>query len=186
MSAFGSPWEDIDQTRPGQPYVVDSDGWGWFMLFILLAVPFAVLGAILAQLAETICAHPYITICVYLLFACILSLVLNTRGNRRHRVLGVISTMLTLLPFIQVQMLYMIPYLLQNSLFSAAFEWLIVTAAMVGLTFFILAICNVLQNRLVQLLLALLFLALTCLILFLCLSSSKEINWAVVQTLYRW
>ena len=28
MSAFGSPWKDIDDTREGTPYIVDNDGWG--------------------------------------------------------------------------------------------------------------------------------------------------------------
>lgn len=37
MSAFSPPWKDIDDTRPGAPYVVDSDGWGWFALFIIIS-----------------------------------------------------------------------------------------------------------------------------------------------------
>lgn len=186
MSAFGSPWEDIDRTLPGQPYVVSSDGWGWLLLFILLMFPFLFLGALLTQITEEICAHPYISIGIYLLFSLMMSLIISRRQRGRFRILSIIATMSAFLPFALAQMLYTIPYIMQNTMLSSVFEWLIITALMIGLTCFILAICNVLQSRLAQLMIASVYLALTCLILFSYLSHSREINWDTVRTIYSW
>ncbi|MGN1249918.1 MAG: hypothetical protein ACI4XW_07535, partial [Candidatus Spyradocola sp.] len=172
MPAFGDPWGDIDRTRPGQIYLVESDGWGWFMIFILLALPFFILGLFLTQLSAAICEHPYITICVYSIFAIVFSIAFNIFTHQRFKVVGTIATILTLTPIFLVQILYMIPYISQNSLFGAVFEWLVVTAMMVGLTFFILAMMNLLKNGWIHLGVAAVFLALTVFILYKHLSSS--------------
>lgn len=185
MSAFGSPWGDIDRTRAKTPYVVDSDGWGWFALFILFALPFFIIGLLLTQLTEMVCAHPYMTMFIYIIFSVAFSLVYNIRMHQRFKIFGIFATLFALVPFILVQVLYLIPYITQNSLFKATFEWIIVTAVIGGITFFVLAISNVIRNGVIQLIVAAIFLVATVVILNGYISSSEEINWPFILSLYK-
>lgn len=184
MSAFGSPWGDIDRTPPGAPYVVDSDGWGWFALFILMALPFFIIGIFMIKLTEAICAHPYISVGLYIAFAIIVGIVFYHKKNKRWRALGVIATIITFFPFAMVEGFYMIPYIMQNSLFVAVFEWIFVSAVVGGITIFIMMISRQFDSGMVHFALALIFASIVFMILNHFLSSSDEINWNVVFTLY--
>ena len=62
LSTFGSPWGDIDDTNAKTPYVVDSDGWGWFFLLVLLAIPFFLVGSAMVSISAWICTHPILSI----------------------------------------------------------------------------------------------------------------------------
>lgn len=183
MSAFGSPWGDIDRTPSDTPYVVDSDGWGWFALFIMLALPFFIIGLLLTQATEWICAHPYISISIYLILSLVIGIILYARG-KRWRLPGIIATMITLAPFALVEGLYMVPYIMQNSLFASVFEWLLVTLLIGGITFFVIVISSALKSGLMHLVIAIIFAGIVFLILNNLLSSSDEINWAIVRSLY--
>ena len=184
MSVFGHAWGDIDRTPPETPYVVDSDGWGWFMIFLLLALPFFLIGIFLTRAAALICSHPYISMVIYLLFSFLIGGVLYIWGNKKRKVFGLIATLITLLPLATVEGLYLIPYILQSGLFTAVFEWILVTAVVGGITFFILAIANVLNNGVIHFIISLVFCGLVCLILFGMLRTSKEINWTVIRSIY--
>lgn len=184
MGMFDPMWSDVDRTRQGEPYVVSSDGWGWFAILIMLAMPFFLMGIILLNFAETVCAHPYISAGLYFLFALIFSFIFYGRGNKKCKGLGVVASVITLLPFAMVEGLYMIPYILQNSLFSAVFEWIIVTVFIGAITFFLLAISNILGNGLIHLIIAIAFCVIVFLILNNMFDSSSEINWDVIRTLY--
>jgi hypothetical protein len=186
MAAFGNPWGDIDRTQPGQPYVADSDGWGWFALLIMLALPFFVMGILLMQMTEAICKHPYISFGTYLVFSFVFGLIFYSRGNKKFKLAGIAATMITLLPFALTEAFYMVPYIVQHALFASVFEWLIVTAILGGITFFILSIANLLENGWIHLILAVIFFAIVFAVLNHFLSSSDQINWALVSTVYQW
>lgn len=184
MSAFGSPWGDLDRTPANTPYVVDSDGWGWFALFLIFALPFFCLGILITQLAETVCAHPHMTVFIYLIISSVFSFIFNIRMQQRFKILGIFATILAMIPFMLVQVLYLIPYIVQNSLFASVFEWIIVTAVIGGISFFILAISNVIRNGMIQLTISMIFLAVTIVILHSYISSSEDINWSFILSLY--
>ena len=184
MSTFGSPWKDIDETLPGKPYVVDSDGWGGFALFILLALPFFIVGILLTQGAIIICEHPLLSSAVYLICSLLLGIVLYRSRQKRWRPLGIIATILNLLPFALVEGFYMIPYMMQHSLFAFVFEWIFVTVVVGGLTFSILIIAHKLSSGLVHFLSASLFFLIVFLILNSVLSSSDDLNWAIAFSVY--
>lgn len=185
MSAFGSPWGDIDRTKPEEPYVVSSDGWGWFAIFIVIAIPFFIIGALLTNLAAVIAAHPYISISVYAVLSALAGIILYLRGCKKYRIAGVIASFITLAPFALTEGLYMIPYIVQNSLFASVFEWILVTAAVGGITFFIFAVSDKIENGVIHLIISVVFFAIVFAILNGVLSSSDEINWGVVSSIYR-
>ncbi|MGN0664481.1 MAG: hypothetical protein ACI4L5_05335 [Negativibacillus sp.] len=140
MPAFGPIWGDVDRTRPGTPYVVDDDGWGWFFLFILFTLPFFLLWILLYQTAGWICQHPYITGGIYLLLSSIIGLLLYSGKPWLMKILGIITTILTLIPLAMVQALYLIPSLMiSEAILSMVFEWLLTTFVVAAITLFILS-----------------------------------------------
>lgn len=158
MSAFKAPWSDIEETYPGQPYVVDSNGWGWFAIFMLLALPFFLIWLFLHRFANAVCEHPYVFAGIYLAISCIFGFILYWNKAKKHPFLGFLAVVLTLLPIAWVQGIYAIPYvLLKDGFFWVTIEWLLVTAAIVGATVFVMVISNTLGNGLMHLMIAMVF-----------------------------
>ena len=112
MSAFSPPWKDIDDTRPGTPYVVDSDGWGWFALFIVLTIPFLAIAGVVVGFSALICAHPIVSLLCYVVLTLVIGGAFYARAAIRHRICGVIATVLTMAPLGMGVALYAIPYVM--------------------------------------------------------------------------
>lgn len=184
MGAFDPIWSDVDRTSADTPYVVSADGWGWFAIFIILAIPFFIIGLIVTRFSQFLYQHPYLSICGYITISFILGNILYRRGRRKFKSIGVVATLITMLPFAMVEGLYLVPYIQQNSLFSAAFEWLIVTVFICVITFFVMVISNMLDNGLIHFVISVLFCCGTFFILNNIFSSSSEINWSVIQDIY--
>lgn len=185
MSAFESPWKDIDDTRPGTPYVVDNDGWGWFFLFLLVAIPFLVVGGLIAQISTWICLHPILSALLYLLLATICGVIFYSRHSMRHRICGAAAAFLTLLPLGIGAGLYTIPYVMLAGSFSAFLDWVLVAALLFGITFFIFSVCNLLKNGLIHLIISLLFVVLSVIFIMALISSESELlSWSAIQRLY--
>ena len=158
MSAFKSPWSDIDETYPGQPYVVDSNGWGWFAIFIIVALPFCLIWSFLDQLADAICEHPYIAVIIYLFLSFALSYFVCRSKTSKTTVLDFLAVVIALLPIAWVQGVYAIPYVLtKDGFFWVTVEWLLVTAAIVGVTVFVIAVSSKLKNGIVQIVVAVVY-----------------------------
>ena len=185
LSAFGSPWGDIDNTRPGSVYVVGTDGWGWFALFILASIPFLIIGGMLTCFSAWVCQHPILVMSIYEIFSLLVGVVFYMRPVMRHRICGVIASVLTVAPLGMDIALYAIPYLLLKGTFSAIFDWVLVAALLFGIAFFIFSICNLLKNGIPHLVMALIFfiLSATCIIRVVSLGNG-EISWQVIRALY--
>lgn len=185
MSAFGSPWGDIDNTKPGSVYVVGTDGWGWFGLFILASVPFLIIGNILICFSTWVCQHPILVISLYVIFSLLVGIVFYMRPAMRHRICGIIASVLTVAPLGMGIALYAIPYILLEGTFSATFDWLLVAALLSGIAFFIFSICNLLRNGIPHLVMALIFfiLSATCIIRVVSLGNGV-VTWQVIHVLY--
>lgn len=181
MSAFGSPWGDIDQTPPGTPYIVDSDGWGWFLLLILFAVPILLVASILSEAGGLLFRHPYLCGGIYIALSAWISFLKYRDKPKVHRVPGMFAAFLTMLPLGIAEGLYALPYLVLNSLISGLFEWLIVTAFVLAITVFLM---SVIKNGFLHLFLALLFFMLTTLLVLGVLRSSDLVNWDAIYKLY--
>lgn len=185
MSAFGSPWGDIDRTPPGQPYVVDSDGWGWFMLFIILVLPFFMLWLLISKAAAWICMHPIVSGVIYLAVSALISLLMYRGRKIRQRLLGTLAGIITFLPFAAGEALYAIPYVLlqPDKVFGPIFEWIIVTTVLLLFTIFVIAIANASGSVIVHLISAIIFCGVVGLLLR-GINSSDVVTWQALGELY--
>lgn len=185
MSAFRPPWKDIDDTRPGTPYVVDSDGWGWFALFIVISIPFLAIAGVVVRFSALICAHPIASLLCYVALTLVLGGAFYARPTIRHRICGVMATALTMAPLGMGVALYAVPYVTLEGSFSAIIDWVLVAAFLFGITFFIFAICNLLKNGRTHLVIAIIFLVFACFLITGMISSEADVvNWESIRNLY--
>lgn len=185
MSAFGSPWKDIDDTKPGTPYVVDNDGWGWFFVFILLAVPFLAIGAVVVQFSSVVCDHPIVSLLAYVALTLLVGGIFYARPTIRNRICGVIATALTMAPLGMGVALYTIPFVMLDGSFSSVVDWVLVAALLFGITFFIFSICNLLRNGLTHLVIALIYFIIAYFFITGLISSESDImTWESIRNLY--
>lgn len=185
MSAFGSPWKDIDDTNPGTPYVVDNDGWGWLFIFIIAAIPFLLVGSAICYISSWICTHPILAATIYLIISFLFGIIFYSRFSMKHRVCGIIATVVTMLPLEMGVGFYAIPYTMLEGSFFAFFDWVLVTAFLFGIIFFIFSICNLLKNGLIHLVIGVVFLALAYLFVrSLILSESDVLSKEAIKQIY--
>ena len=185
MSAFSPPWKDIDDMEPGELYLVDNDGWGWFGIFIAVAVPFLIVGSAVARISTLICTHPVLSLSIYSAFAILFGVFFYRRPSARHRICGVIATALTMAPLGMGVALYAIPFVMLKGSFSAFFDWVLVFAFLFGIMFFIFSICNLLKNGLIHLILGVAFLVFTYFFITGLISSESDIlSWEAIKNLY--
>ena len=185
MSAFGAPWKDIDDTREGTPYVVDNDGWGWFFIFIIVAVPFLIVGSVIVNISTWVCNHPILSLSIYLILTFLIGIFFYARSSMRHRICGIIATILTIAPLGMGVALYAIPYVMIEGSFSSIFDWVLVAAFLFGIMFFIFAICNLLKNGLIHLIIGFVFFILAYFFITGLISSESEIiSWEAIKSLY--
>ena len=185
MSAFGSPWKDIDDTRKGTPYVVDNDGWGWFLIFIVVSIPFLIIGSLIANISTWVCNHPILSLSIYLILTLLIGIIFYARSSMRHRICGIIATFLTIAPLGMGVALYAMPYVMIEGSFSSIFDWVLVAAFLFGIMFFIFSICNLLKNGLIHLVIGLVFFILAYFFITRLISSeSNIISWEVIKSLY--
>lgn len=185
MSAFGSPWKDIDDTKSGTPYIVDNDGWGWLFLFIIVSVPFLLVGGAIANVSAWVCRHPVLSLSIYVLLTLLIGVFFYSRSLMRHRICGVVATILTMIPLGMGVGLYAVPYVVVTGSLSSVFDWVLVAAILFGITFFIFSICNTLKNGLIHLIIGLAFFVLAIFFIIGLISSESEvISWEVIKKVY--
>lgn len=175
VGAFDPIFSDIDRTRPGQPYVVDSNGWGWFMLLLLAAIPFIILSALLSSISEFMKEHLLLCVIVYLLFSFGAGLFLYKNKQIKHRKIGVIATVFTLSPIAFVQIAYTIPFMLSEPGFDATFDFILMLALTVGGSIFAFSISRLLRNGVVHLIMAIVFIGISAYITYIGICSEPEI-----------
>ncbi len=185
MSAFSPIWKDIDDTKQGTPYVVDSDGWGWFALFIFISIPFLMIGGAVLQTSYWICQHLILSIIVYLAVSFIIGVIFYFRNSVKHRICGIIASVISMVPLGLGVFLYAIPYVMLDDSFSSIFDWILVAALLFGVMYFIFSICNLLKNGLTHLIIAIVFLAISCFFIFGLISSESDIiTWEAIKRVY--
>lgn len=154
MSAFSPIDSDIDRTPRGVPYVVDSDGWGWWGLILLLLLPLLVIGAWLKEGTEWIQLHAPAVMCMFGGICLLAGMCSYRNRTARHRLLGKLAVSLAGLSLGMIQFGYLVPYMKCHSEIESAVEWLLLTAIVVGAIIFITAIMRLLQNGLLHFLLS--------------------------------
>ena len=184
--AFDPMWKDIDETRPGTPYVVDSTGWGWFGLFILLTVPVLMVYGIVACVTGWVVSQPVVAAGIYLGIGLVAGLLIYCLGQARFRVVGVFATVLTVLPLGLAMALYAIPYLMIQEGFSALVDWVLILIILGIISLMILFWAGSLENGLIHFLLALAFLGLVSMILYSWWTETSHdwITWSKLLELY--
>ena len=185
MSVFGPPWEDIDDTKAGTAYVVNSDGWGWFAIFIIVAIPFLAVGTVIYQISSWISNHPILSGIIYLMITFLSGIIFYSRPTMRHRICGIIATIITMLPLGIGVGLYAIPYVMLDGSFSSAFDWVLITLFAYGIIFFIFSICNILRNGIIHMIIGVVFLVFASLLISGLISSASEVlSWEAILQLY--
>ena len=161
MGAFSPFDNDIDNTRPNQPYVVDSDGWGWFMLFVAATGPFILASMMLERYVAFVIEHPKLFCIMFLSLSLLLGVIIS-HSSLCNRFLSVISVFLTMMPWAIVQIIYAIPYVqAQDGIFTLVVEWFLVTALVTVLTIILLSLIRVIQNGVARLTIGSTFLLVT-------------------------
>lgn len=183
MGAFDPLWHDIDQTPPGKPYVVDSSGWGWCLLFVLASLPFLLLGALISSAATLFARYLWLILPVHLAFSALLGLWLYPRGSRR-RALGVAASVVDLMPLPVALALYMVPFALLSPGFSSAFDFVLLLGLGLGGEFFLCKLAQVMRSAAVHLVLSLVLLALTGLLCWAGIGGESALTWDSIRALY--
>lgn len=172
-----------DDSGSGHIYAYDKEeaGGGLFMLLVIAAIPLLFASIFLQSYANAVTQHPVIAALIYGVVAVLLSYVLNRSPQKKYRLLGIIATMISLVPFAAMQVVYAIPgILISESFFGLVFEWLFMSAIVVGVTIFVIALGNASKNGIVQLVLAIIFLAITLVLI----GPPADMAWEDVWKLY--
>ncbi len=175
MSAFDPIGSGIDRTLPGQPHVVDSDGWGWGMLLLFLALPFVYLTAVVIRFASFFASHAVPCLLVYLVFSFLIGRVLYRSKANRHRVLGLLAAMLTMLPMGLIVTFYTVPFAVLEPGFTSAFDFIILLLLCFGGEVLIFSLSRLLKNGRTHFSMSIAFLLLGLLLLEACLISEQEL-----------
>ena len=186
MSAFDSWSDEIERTPPGQPYVVDSSGWGWFMLFYLAALPFIVLSVLIEDFAKWYAEHLILCLIIFALHSCIIGILLYRRRNYKHRVLGVIASLLTTAPLACFMTRYLIPFVILEPGFDAVFDFILIILLLFGGQVLVFSLCRLFKNGLAHLFLSALFIGVSFLLLIVAVNSEKDLlTFDAILSLYR-
>ena len=103
----------------------------------------------------------------------------------RHRICGIVATVFTMAPFGAGVAPYAIPYIMITGTLSAAFDWILLALFLFGIIFFIFAICNLLKNGIIHLVMGLLFSVFAYLFITnLIASESDVLSWQAIGNLY--
>lgn len=175
MSVFNHIDSDIDRTRPGQPYVVDSDGWGWFMLIFLMILPFLLLSVLVSSFAKFFVEYLPICLITYSVASLFLGILLYCSPKVKYRTLGIISTILTMIPLVSSLTVYAIPYVLLAPGTDSTFDFILLFALLGGVTFLIFSLCRLFKNGILHFVMALGFLLLSLLLLSVCLDVESDL-----------
>ncbi len=183
MGAFDPMWRDVDRTPPGQPYVVDNSGWGWFMLFVLASLPFFLLGFLISSAAAIFARYLWLILPIHLALSALVGLRLYPRGSRR-RALGLVACVVNLLPLPAMLLLYMVPFTLLSPGFNSAFDFILLLGLGLGGEYFLCKLAQVLQNTFLHLILTLILLALAGLLIWIGIGSESILTWDSIRALY--
>lgn len=93
--------------------------------------------------------------------------------------------MLTLFPLGTAVGFYIIPYLQTGNLISVAFDFILIAAILIIVTYFIFSICNLVKNGLIHFVLGIVFFAIVLFMVVGNLSSSTDVNWEVIKQIYK-
>lgn len=155
---------DSDDSGSGYIYAYDNEeaGIGVFMLLIIAAIPLLFVSVILQSYANAVTQHPVIAALVYCVATVVLSYMLNKSPQKKYRLLGMIATIISMVPFAATQVVYAIPaILISESFFGLVFEWLFLSVIVVGVTIFVITLGNASKNGIVHLVFAIIFLVIT-------------------------
>lgn len=184
--AFDPMWKDIDETRPGTPYVVDGTGWGFFGVLVLLSVPALILLSIVTGITGWIAAHPVLSGGIYLGIGLAVGVLLYCLEPVKFRVLGIAATILTFLPLGLTMALYAIPYMMIEGGFSSLIDWLLILVILGIVCLMILSWAVSLENGLLHFFIALVPFVLASLLLWFWWTEGSHgwITWSDLRELY--
>ena len=142
--------ETTDTLYIAEGYSNDSSGWGWFAFFILLLVPFFIVGVWVREAAAFIFSHPVLSAIIYAALSFLLGFFFYFRKRIKHKALGIVAVVVSFVPVAIIQVCFALPEMLENvdtaGFFSNVFGWIIVTFFSVGICVFLNLICGLLKN----------------------------------------
>ncbi len=144
-----------------------GDGFGWFALLFVLAMPFFIIAVWLRQYALFVSEHPLLSWVVFLVMSVVFGNMLYRKKNAENKKLGIVAVVVSLLPIAIAQAYYTIPYILSHEgAIWVTFEWLIVTFFTVGISSFVIQISLLFNNGIKHLIVAAVYLLIS-LVVFL-------------------
>lgn len=154
----------------------------WLFIVLLIALPFLYMGLAIGSLSDIICAHPLLFATLYLILSIVIGVSFYNQPGMKHCGLGVIASILTILPFGMLSGLYAIPFIqLEGGSFDSIFDWILIAAIVLGITYFIFSICNLLGNGRVHFVLALIFFSISCLFGW---GAIQNFSWETICAIY--
>lgn len=149
----------------------DSSGYGWLVFFILLALPFFIIGTCVWHVANFVFARPVLSAFIYIIATIILSSIFYSRKKIKHKLLGIVAVAVSLFSVAIIQVFYALPQMLELSTdlagLSNIFGWMIITFFSVGTCVFLNLICGLLKNGIKHLVASSIYFAITVSLLFI-------------------
>lgn len=147
-------------------YVIEDDGFGWFVLFLVLATPFFIIAVWLRQYALFASEHPLLLWGVFLGLSWLLGRRLYRKKDVQSDKIGIVAVMVSVLPIAIGQAFYAIPYILSHEgAVGVAFEWMIVTFFTVGISVFVIQISLLFRDGIKHLMVAAVYLVIALFII---------------------
>ena len=145
------PYVRVERQIPG--YVYGFVG-------LLLLAPILYLWAYFCLFVEFYSKHVILFNAIYLVLSLIVSYFLCGKFDP----IQYISYVLSFIPFAWAQAIYALPYVLKNQGFWGAFEWVIVTVVIGGISIFVIFINKAVENRIISIILSIIFVVAVCLL----------------------
>lgn len=145
-------------------YISDGDGISWLAVLFVLAVPFILISSWLQQYAQFVNSHSPLALLIFIAFSILVSIWINARSKTRFLLIGILASVISMLPIALIQKHYAIPIIQSdNEALFIVIEWFFPTFFTISISFFLIQISLLLKNGIIHLILSLVYLAITIL-----------------------
>lgn len=148
-------------------YGVSDSGGGWIIGLFILVLPFAMVAFFIQDVSEFVHTHMVLSCLVFLALSYLFGYFLYRKRDALYPKVGYIAVLISILPCGLAQLSAFSSFWENENLFSNFLGWLLLTFLSVSLTFFVIHISLLFNNGIKHLRLAIVYLALTIVVLWL-------------------
>lgn len=130
-------------------YIVGESGYGWFLLALLVAMPFFAVAASILVVSEWVIEHLVLAIFIWLFVSLMIGIIASFVSINSHRIAGAISRVLFLLPLGVTEFIDAIPNVIYDSpsMLDVLVNWIAQTLMFLAVTVIVWVLCDVLSDN---------------------------------------